>query len=274
MNEADDEFLQALNQSRSQANGNGGKDGDARCTEDQFEEVMSFFDETSQTRQPFAAVDNPPVVSLEDMEASCDDTISLDARIWIKDIYPHWQTLRLETGNRPLMPALKIETGQETDDADAYVCFRRREVRQARKTRGRDAQVVEKLKKLRREVEEARQLVRFVVKRERLTRERIETERKVFEQRSELKRVKIQQGIKGDKGDDEDLLVNQRVSSEADLFSWHVLTRGSPSPSRSPSQMLRNSVRLLSVSARAVLRVGLLKMISSSCRTFMRRLQP
>ncbi|KAG9941322.1 hypothetical protein KCU98_g18978, partial [Aureobasidium melanogenum] len=93
---------------------------------------------------------------------------------------------------------------------DAYVCFRRREVRQARKTRGRDAQVTEKLKKLRRELEDARQLLISVNQRERLIKQRIETERKLFEQRSELKKVKVQQGIKGEKGEDEELLVNQR----------------------------------------------------------------
>ncbi|KAH0240598.1 hypothetical protein KCU84_g25305, partial [Aureobasidium melanogenum] len=49
-----------------------------------------------------------------------------------------------------------------------------------------------------------------VNQRERLIKQRIETERKVFEQRSELKKVKVQQGIKGEKGEDEELLVNQR----------------------------------------------------------------
>lgn len=173
---------------------------------------MSFFEETTQELQPHAAVDNPPPPSYDQLEARFeDDKISLDARRWAKDVYEHWHRRRVEKQNRPLLPALKIETGQETDDADAYVCFRRREVRQTRKTRGRDAQVSEKLKKLRREFEDARQIIHAITQRERLNMERIELDRKVFEQRSELKRVKIQQGIKDDKDEDEKLLVNQRV---------------------------------------------------------------
>ena len=53
------------------------------------------------------------------------------------------------------------------------------------------SQVTEKLKKLRRELEDARQLLISVTQRERLIKERIENERKVFEQRTELKKVKV-----------------------------------------------------------------------------------
>ncbi|KAF4547944.1 Enhancer of polycomb-like protein [Elsinoe fawcettii] len=197
----DDAFLSTLNTTKI------GKDG--RLTIDCFEEVMSFFESAASTRQPYANIDNPPVLAFEELQASYDDTISPEAQKWAPEVYPHWHSLRLAKGNRSLMPNLKSETGAETDDSDAYVCFRRREVRQARKTRGRDAQVTEKLRKLRRELEDARQLVHSINAREKLFLDRIDVDRKVFEQRQELKRVKIQHGIKGDK-DDEDLLINQR----------------------------------------------------------------
>ena len=204
MSEEDDKFLELLNEKKA------AKDGSGKCSEDLFEEVVSFFEEIAEKRQPLATIDVPPVLTFEELEAAYDDTISVEARKWASDVYAHWQTRRLESGNQPLMPSLKMETGKETDDADAYVCFRRREVRQVRKTRGRDAQVTEKLKKLRRELEEARALVSSINEREKLNAERYSCERKVFEQRSELKRVKIQHGIKGDKAEDEELLVNQR----------------------------------------------------------------
>lgn len=188
----------------------GKKDSEAKLTEDTLEEVISFFENKTDELQPAAAIDNPPPPTFEMLESRYDDEISAEGRKWAKEIYGHWQTRRIQNGNRSLLPSLKFETGQETDDADAYVCFRRREVRQARKTRGRDAQVAEKLKKLRMELELARNLVMNVNQRERVKKEQIETERKIFEQRSELKRVKIQQGITGEKGDDETLLVNQR----------------------------------------------------------------
>ncbi|KAF2157963.1 hypothetical protein K461DRAFT_219932 [Myriangium duriaei CBS 260.36] len=198
----DEKFIASLNESKA------AKDG--RLTFDLFEEVVSFFEATATIRQPFATIDNPPVLSFEEIQSSFDYTISDDGQKWAPEIYPHWHGLRMAKSNQSLMPALKFETGAETDDSDAYVCFRRREVRQARKTRGRDAQVVEKLKKLRRELEDARQLVHSINAREKLNLERIECDRKVFDQRQELKRVKIQHGIKGDKGDDEELLINQR----------------------------------------------------------------
>lgn len=100
-----------------------------------------------------------------------------------------------------------METGQETDDGDPYVCFRRREVRQARKTRGRDAQSIEKLRKLRRELEDARKLIALVKQREVNKAELLGVEGTLFDQRVKLKETKRKLGIKAD---DEDLL-NQKV---------------------------------------------------------------
>lgn len=216
MDEEDEAFLKSLNDERATSvkpktasTADGTSAHASRCSEEVFEILMSFFEEIAQMRQPFAAVDSPPVLSLEELQSSYDETVTPEAREWTAKIYPHWRKRRLAGSNTvPLLPSLKGETGQESDETDAYVCFRRREVRTARKTRGRDAQVVEKLRKLRRELEEARQLVHMINQREKLYVDRIEIERKVFEQRSELKRIKIDQNIKGD---DMDLLVTQKV---------------------------------------------------------------
>ncbi|PSN71164.1 hypothetical protein BS50DRAFT_275810 [Corynespora cassiicola Philippines] len=191
-------FLKAYNQKRGKG---------AQCSEDEFEEVMNFFEETTQTKQPFAAVDNPPVLSYEDLAAEFDETISDSARRFAKDIYEHWKNRRLAQGNRALLPSLKFETNLETDDSDPYVCFRRREVRQVRKTRGRDAQVTEKLKKLRKELEEARLLMSHVKRREVMIREQLGMEKLIFEQRSAVKEIKRKLGVKEH---DEELLINQK----------------------------------------------------------------
>lgn len=178
-----------------------------QCTEDWFEEVFDFFERTAQEKQPFAAVDNPPALPYEEFENSFDETISDPAQKFAKDIYDYWKQQRLKRGNHSLMPMLKFETNLETDDSDPYVCFRRREVRQARKTRGRDAQVTEKLKKLRHELEQARELMYFVKQREYGRRDQLVNDRLIFEKRMEVKEIKRNLGIKGD---DEDL-INQRV---------------------------------------------------------------
>jgi enhancer of polycomb-like protein len=191
--------------------GNNRKDKLSNCSEDAFEEVMSFFEETCSRLQPFADIDKSPVPTFDEMEQNIDENLSLEAQKWLKLIYPHWQSRK---NSKAIMPTVKLrllDNTSEADDADPYVCFRRREVRQTRKTRGRDAQIVEKLKKLRLELEQARTLVQFVNQREQLNKQSLETSRKVFEERGELKKVKSERGIIGEKGEDEELLVNQRV---------------------------------------------------------------
>ena len=106
---------------------------------------------------------------------------------------------------------LKFETGADTDDADPYVCFRRREVRQIRKTRGRDAHSAEKLKKLRKELEESREIMAMIRQREVTKREQLAVERQLFEQRTSLRQVKLNLPDQYKEGD-EDVLINQKVS--------------------------------------------------------------
>lgn len=178
------------------------------CAEDQFEQVMNFFEETAQAKQPFAAVDSPPVLPLEELQEQFDDTVPVFVRTFSKHVYEHWKTRRDDTGNRGLAPRLKFETGQETDDSDPYVCFRRRELRQIRKTRNRDAQSAEKLRKLRLELETARGLLLMVKRRETLRKETLEMDRLVFEQRQAFRDTKRKLGMKGD----DDLLINQKVT--------------------------------------------------------------
>ena len=223
MNDEDDAFLKSINNKRNAS---------TQCSEDQFEEVMNLFEETAQAKQPYAAVDNPPVLAYEEMESAIDENLDDSARLFTKEIYEHWKTRRLEDGNKSLLPGLKFETGADTDDADPYVCFRRREVRQIRKTRGRDAHSAEKLKKLRKELEESRKLMASIRQREILKREQLAVERQLFEQRSNLRQVKLNLPEQYKEGD-EDLLINQKVSSAALIpktvpgLTFRSLRRGS-----------------------------------------------
>jgi enhancer of polycomb-like protein len=194
------------------------------CTEDNFEEVMGFFEETAQTKQPYASVDNAPVLPLEEFEEQVDETVGPTVRRLAKFVYEHWKSRRLESTNHRLQPSLKVsnagpfhassltimqlETGQDTDDADPYVCFRRREARQARKTRHRDAQSAEKLRRLRKELEDARHIMALVKQREIMRKEVLRIDKMLFKQRADVKETKRKLGIKGD---DEDL-INQKVS--------------------------------------------------------------
>ena len=99
MDEEDDTFLKSMNKKRNAS---------TQCSEVQFEEVMNCFEETAQTKQPFAAVDSPPVLSYDEIESSIDDYLDDHAKQFAKDIYEHWRTRRLEAGNKQLITSLKV----------------------------------------------------------------------------------------------------------------------------------------------------------------------
>jgi enhancer of polycomb-like protein len=231
MNEDDASFLAQLNEGKD-VNGQPLKDKSKHCSEDTFEEVMNFFEEVSKREQPYANLGSAPILKLDEMEKANigEEPLSSDARWFLSSIYEYWASRK---GDRSLMPSIKVrvlDATSEADEADPYVCFRRREVRQTRKTRGRDAQVVEKLKKLRWELEQARALVESVKAREETTKLILENSRLLFNQRHSFKEVKVAKQIIGEKGDDEELLVNQKVRLPG--FSrvyCNILTSTSPS---------------------------------------------
>ena len=173
---------------------------------------MSFFEETAQLKQPYAAVDNPPVLAFDEFQVALEEDAEASVRAFAKDIYEHWKARRIQAGNKTLIPSLKFETGADTDEADPYVCFRRREVRQIRKTRGRDAHSAEKLKKLRKELEESRQILALIKQREMTKKEQLAIDRQIFEQRASLRQLKLNLADPYKEGDD-DLLINQKVGS-------------------------------------------------------------
>lgn len=199
MSTEDNDFLTTYN----------GKPGPAGAlSDDDFERIMEVFEDTAAEQTPFASVDNT-VVAYDMMVPGLNHLGAQNLLQHAKAIYEYWKSKRQEAGNKPLHPNLKFETHQETDDTDPYVCFRRREARQTRKTRGRDNKIAETLKRLRRELEDGRQLVLVSYEREMMKRELLHMERAVFEERARLKHIKLRLGIKGE--DDE--LVNQKVSA-------------------------------------------------------------
>ena len=210
MTSEDDVFLKSFNSRRSQAQ---------HLSEDDFEKLMEIFEATAARTTPLAHIDNT-VVTFEQMEPLLKQEMEGNKKAlnYAKDIYEYWRTRRQAAGNRPLQPTLKFELHQDSDDGDPYVCFRRRDVRQTRKTRARDFQVTEKLRKLRLELEEGRRLVIMAVQREEIRRQQIAQDRKVFELRAKLKDTRQQLGIRVDDGD----LVNERVSNLHCFLTTHA----------------------------------------------------
>ncbi|KAI0434663.1 enhancer of polycomb-like-domain-containing protein [Xylaria sp. FL1042] len=224
MTTEDDEFLTNYN-SRRPVN--------AHLSEDDFERIMEVFEETATESAPYAEVDNT-FVPYELMSQAINLHIrEKSVQSHAKPLYEYWRSRRQVTGNKSLHPSLKFETHQEHDDMDPYVCFRRREVRQTRKTRARDVQVADKLKKLRRELEDGRQLVVFAYRREVLKRELLKTDKLVYEQRAKLKETKIKLNIKTDDDDLFNTKPQKRPKTEPQP----------PPPRATPHSQLRLAVR-------------------------------
>jgi enhancer of polycomb-like protein len=197
MSTEDDVFLTEYNKSHPEK----------KCSEDVFERIMDVFEDTANEDTPYANVDQT-LLPFETMRQALKHQVDEKVQIVAKDFYEFWKQRRQENGNHPLQPHLKSETNQDNDDGDPYVCFRRREVRQTRKTRARDVQSTEKLKRLRKELEEGRSIVKLVLNREMAKRELMKTDKEIFDSRGELKAIKFKTGIKVD---DEELLINQKV---------------------------------------------------------------
>jgi enhancer of polycomb-like protein len=222
----------------------------SQCSEDDFEKIMELFESTADRQAPFAAVDNT-VISYEVMEFALKEEVDEKIQAFAKDIYEYWKTRRQCSSNRPLQPSLKFEMHQDSDDGDPYVCFRRRDVRQTRKTRARDVQSTEKLRRLRKELEEGRQLVAMAHQRELAKRELIALDRQIFEQRARVKDIRIRLAIKAD---DEDL-INQKVCTRISISSVAIMERTNsrqpqkrkptevPPSQRQPGTQLRLPVR-------------------------------
>ena len=130
----------------------------------------------------------------------------LPLQIAAKSIYNHWKERRLQNGGKSINPALRFEETGMRNDADPYVCFRRRETKPVRKTRRTDQQSLEKLRKLRAEMETARNLLEMVLRREKMRKESLALEHTVFDKKCVLRDMQRQLGIK----EDEDLLFSKK----------------------------------------------------------------
>lgn len=118
-----------------------------------------------------------------------------------KVIYDHWRVRKIERKGKSITPSLKFEdpnANEKENDNDPYVCFRRREFRQARKTRRADNLGAERIRLLQKSLKRARELVLNVSKREILKLNYWEAEHEVFKLRCETKAVKRTAAIKGD----------------------------------------------------------------------------
>ncbi|WFD19015.1 Enhancer of polycomb-like protein 1 [Malassezia caprae] len=120
-------------------------------------------------------------------------------------IYPWWKLRREAREGKQIVPQLNFD---ESNENDPYVCFRRREVKSARKTRKTDTLQLEKLVRLESEMRQATSLLLMVAQRERLKEQQVTRARSCWAQAQELIALKRKWAILGpNKGQEDENLI-------------------------------------------------------------------
>jgi enhancer of polycomb-like protein len=205
MDDEDEIWLKKFNNSR--------KSKDGPLSELSFEKIMSNFEDTTNERQPYLSTDPTVIAPFEEFEPTFE-YLSLKSLLpYAQHIYLHWKERRIKRMGKPIAPTLKFEEN-EKDNNDPYICFRRREVRQVRKTRRQDAVSSERIRRLKAEMQQSRDLVAMVSHREKCRETSLKSERAVFLMRTKFKEVKRKLAVVG--GDED--LVPVKVLNFANLL--------------------------------------------------------
>lgn len=213
MDEEDDEFLQDFNSKQ--------KSPDSKLTEDDFEYLMDKYEKTCNEKQPFITMDPSQILSFKEMKTyilnplpTDEDVIreSLAKALKVDEfhtlleqpghttkplkilidkvgekIYTYWKNRRTERGGKPVFPILKFEDKNQKDDNNPYTTFRRREIRQTRKTRRTDVQSIEKLKIFFGSIKGMNNVVMGIVEKEVAKQAIIKQRLELFEKRNKLR---------------------------------------------------------------------------------------
>ncbi|GAA6053729.1 hypothetical protein JCM3770_003187 [Rhodotorula araucariae] len=179
----------------------------AALSEDDFEQLMELFEQTTDRKAPMAHVNISLLPRLDDMDDALLDPLRPELarlRPYAREVYPHWRARRVARGGKPVIPQLDYD---ESNENNPYVCFRRRDVKTARKTRRSDQQNLERLVRLRNDLYAAHALLVKVQERERLKLDALLLERAVFDQRCEMRDLKRRLN---EPDGDEELLISRR----------------------------------------------------------------
>lgn len=221
-------------------------------TQDEFEMVITVFEQVTSDKVPFAHLDLSKLPTLDDLLPSFDEdsdvsklafpelpelawegqsssSSSKSHQEWspenpyrnlpalknvAKVVYPWWKNRREDREGKAIMPALNFD---ESNDNDPYVCFRRREVKMIRKTRKTDAMHLEKLVRLRHELQQSVSLLSLLAQREKTKRATLVQDKACWQSTRELLEVKKQWNIAGPNNglEDEELISGEKRDEHA-----------------------------------------------------------
>ncbi|CAG8680123.1 5406_t:CDS:10 [Cetraspora pellucida] len=206
MDEDDDKWLNEYN-SKSGNNLN----------EDDFEEIMEFLENQAKNKPHLLAKRQLP--SWEECQSWLPDKLLILSND-CKNVYSYWKSKRNQRFLRyktvaPLMFELKTAETKDEED-NPYVCFRRRELKPIRKTRRTETQSFDKLRRIRRDVHNGREIIVKVKARERFKKQRIELNRKIFIKECDIKEMRKELGIQNNSiSDPQQRNKNRRISASS-----------------------------------------------------------
>ncbi|RUO96359.1 enhancer of polycomb-like-domain-containing protein [Jimgerdemannia flammicorona] len=174
-----------------------------KLTEDQFEQVMWQFEKATNEKVPFlnVSIENTSIPDYNVLEPTFVGNALNALKPAAQHVYSHWRQRRLKRGGKMIIPQLRFDDTLR-NESDPYLCFRRRETKPLRKTRRTDAQSLDKLRRLRKEMDDARKLLEMVSRREKMRKESLLLEHLVFDQKCTVRDMQRKLGIK----DDDELL--------------------------------------------------------------------
>ncbi|KAK4512539.1 Phosphotransferase [Mucor velutinosus] len=170
-------------------------------SEDLFEKIIWEIESIASQHWPHLDLDPSHIPDFKSFDQHIPDYSKLKSFPNLQMIFQHWRQRCEARQGKSIIPQLKFEEAVKNEN-DPYVCFRRRETKPVRKTRRTDQQSLERLRKLRSELEMARNLMEMVVRREKIRKEGLVLEHTVFEKKRILQEYQKTLGIK----EDEDLL--------------------------------------------------------------------
>lgn len=128
-----------------------------------------------------------------------------------------------------LIPSLKFEDVGKIG-ADPYVCFRRRELKQPRKTRRSDAQVMEKIKKIHYDLDILKTMLSAGIKRDKFKKESFSLENSAFEKYWTLRTWQQEYGI-------------ERPPTLPSFKAFHLQVPFFPGPEENKKQAIGSNVQ-------------------------------
>ncbi|KAJ2510245.1 Enhancer of polycomb-like protein 1, partial [Coemansia sp. RSA 2049] len=193
LDDTDIEWLKTYNEKKQAA--------DPELSEDELENAMDQLESLTRDMVFLRSEDIPSIDYLASHAADRDRPF---AQHTISLVFEHWKQRRIVRGFKTVTAALQYEdTSKAAVEIDPYVCFRRREVRQGRKTRRADQKSLEQLRRLRVNLAMASQMLDLCVERESVKIQLVEDAQELARHRATVLRMRRRLGVAGNAGVDD-----------------------------------------------------------------------